>query len=402
MTIRYERLPYRIHTEERPVPWRGTGEIVLHVERDPDFDAPLHLHVVDIHPAFEVQRPKRTLELFDDTATFVVVNRGHVPSVEPRFGYTLRIEDGRRTLDLRLGFEMKVLVTTEMDAGPGSLRDLLAQADAIPHPREIHFLPSVRRVHLRSPLTFRSDQPLRILGPPVDVHHPEASPTGVATPKVWILGSGTGRLLLVGGHLTLARLGLAQGHDPDLDGCLYVTGRLELDAGVWLRECSAGRGGGIAVARGGAIFFSHGLGEIRFVTVTQNEAARGAGIHAAGHYLSIAANVLAGNGGGDLRAEDATEVFSDGFNLVGRPPLGAMLRLNRNDFVGTVYRPLDPRLSGWVDDRLSYRPPEPDSLAVNLVPVHYCAKFTDEMATDQRGVRRPLSGACDAGAVEMY
>lgn len=79
-----------------------------------------------------------------------------------------------------------------------------------------------------------------------------------------------------------------------------------------------------------------------------------------------------------------------------------MLRLNRNDFVGTVYRPLDPRLSGWVDDRLSYRPPEPDSLAVNLVPVHYCAKFTDEMATDQRGVRRPLSGACDAGAVEMY
>lgn len=643
--IRYERLPYQVHINGLMVPWRGKAELRAQIFRDPDFDNPLTVSVRELSESFSASPSSLDLAPTEPEARFVIENSGPLVSVEPRFGLTLIVDDGFRSMGFRFPFSSLVLVTSEADEGPGSLRDLLSHADEIPHPRRVYFANHVRFIQLRSPLLFESGRPLEIIG------HEEAlftqiwPPDSDFPPSLWLDAGEEIQALRVRGRLGLRFIGFQRGRAP-LGGCILNEGELSLHQGVWLAGCAAEAGGAIANAAGarleiersrltlntareggalfvaqggsaritgtsffqnqaeiggavlnegelellqahfarhyaslggalvnlgklsmsassfsenestgscgalahlapeearisgsdfirnraqdggaicagpgaalvveganfeenraafggallleeaelgladsafvnnrgeegggalasllgselevqgclfrgnagqrggailtegraqisrssflqneaeeggaisslglllensslafnragdlgGALSLREGLVDLRFNTLVKNEAPQGGGIFASGAYLSMGGNILAQNEGDDIHGPES-EIFSEGYNLVGVATQELMEKLVASDRFGDEHAPLDPKLLSLSESSLPFFPLQGQSAAVDAVPLAYCEKFLPERLIDQRGRARPRGEACDAGAIEMY
>ena len=161
---------------------------------------------------------------------------------------------------------------------------------------------------------------------------------------------------------------------------------------------------------GGGVFNYGGLTEIGHSTITDNSAPAGKGSGVASYgdavtsteiYSSIiSANDNPENTGTDVDfVEDSTNSFvSEGYNLVGDG--NATAAFNKN---GDQRGVADPRLGPLQDNG---GPTDTHALlagspAIDAVPVgtNGCAA---DFTADQRGVHRPLGGACDAGSVENF
>jgi hypothetical protein len=127
----------------------------------------------------------------------------------------------------------------------------------------------------------------------------------------------------------------------------------------------------------------------------------GAGIWTDGP-TTVTATIIAGNtDGNDGSADDcAGLITSGGYNLFSTGPCGTA---RATDLVGTIDQPLDPLLKalGSYGGPTQTMVPRPMSPAVNAIPVGAPGGLCPSSGTtDQRGIARPQSGACDVGSVE--
>jgi len=163
-------------------------------------------------------------------------------------------------------------------------------------------------------------------------------------------------------------------------------------------EAFNGSGGGIFNYAGGTL------------TVTESTISGNDGDESAGGILNdgtvtITATIVAGNtiGNGD-ESFDCQGISSNGYNLFGTPCGTAQ----PTDQVGTFAQPLDPLLKalGSYGGPTQTMVPRPTSPAVNRIPIGATgadgsiALCPSSGTTDQRGISRPQSGACDIGSVE--
>lgn len=436
--IRYERLPYLVHFEPLVVPWRGEAELRVRIEREPDFSGAFELSIEAIDPAFSATPSTVSLPASESEAQFLIRNTGPLWSVETPFGLTLMVDDGDRAFGFRTNFGSIILVTSDADDGPGSLRDILEHADEVPHPRRVFFAENVRHIRLHSPLIFDSSRPLELRG------HESFAGRGDFPPGVWLDAGDAGRALEVRGSLRIRDIGFQRGQ-ARRGGCILNEGELIASGVSWL-DCKAEVGGAIestedsilaidrstfllnsaedggaihgselhlenstvahnrASETGGGLFLYDGLFDLRFTTLVMNEAPMGGGLYGTEAYLSLGGTIVARNTPHDLHLDHGEngELFSEGFNLLGivLPEHRAML--SSSDLHGSSEWPLDPHL---VEDLVSDHPsfsPRRGSPAVDAVPSFFCEKLLSESLIDQWGGRRPRGRACDAGSVEMY
>lgn len=287
--IRYERLPYLVHFEPLVVPWRGEAELRVRIEREPDFSGAFELSIEASDPAFSATPSTVSLPASESEAQFLIRNTGPLWSVETPFGLTLMVDDGDRAFGFRTNFGSIILVTSDADDGPGSLRDILEHADEVPHPRRVFFAENVRHIRLHSPLIFDSSRPLELRG------HESFAGRGDFPPGVWLDAGDAGRALEVRGSLRIRDIGFQRGQ-ARRGGCILNEGEL-IASGVWWLDCKAEVGGAIestedsilAIDRstfllnsaedGGAIHLGIGA-EARIATSTfeQNLAERGGAV----------------------------------------------------------------------------------------------------------------------------
>jgi hypothetical protein len=116
---------------------------------------------------------------------------------------------------------------------------------------------------------------------------------------------------------------------------------------------------------------------------------------------TLSATILAGNTNTNDGSPDncGGTITSNGYNLFGSPcgPLAP------TDIVGTVGQPLDPMLKplGGYGGTTNTMAPQPTSPAVNAISIGAAGGLCPSSGTtDQRGISRPQSGACDIGSVE--
>lgn len=253
--IDYEPLPYRVRVSQLTVPWRGAAEFTLQVERSRDFQEPLILAIEEHHPAFEVTPRSIEISPDEESASFLFENTGHLDSVEPAYGFTLQMADGEFVINRRLTLQVAVLVTHGGNDGPGSLREILEQADEIPRPRRVEFAADVRSVWIDSPLVFDSRLPLEIDGGQFPGLFTIAPEPGLDwPPRVWIVGDQSSRILEVGsGTLSIRNVGMQRGVEAGPGGCIRTEGELRLGPGVWIADCEGEVGGAISVTSGGRL-----------------------------------------------------------------------------------------------------------------------------------------------------
>ncbi|HEY7007797.1 MAG TPA: choice-of-anchor Q domain-containing protein [Jatrophihabitantaceae bacterium] len=118
---------------------------------------------------------------------------------------------------------------------------------------------------------------------------------------------------------------------------------------------------------------------------------------------TFSGTILAGNTQSDDDRQDncagAGTFMSNGYNIFGTP-CGAAAP---TDLVGTFAQPIDAVLKalGNYGGPTQTMVPRPSSPAVNKIPVGASGGVCpDSGTTDQRGIARPQSGACDIGSVE--
>lgn len=250
--IAYEPLPYSLHLDSLTVPWRGQAELSGRILREPGFDEPLDLTVEQLHGAFSASPARFTLPATESEFRVKVENTGPLHSVEPSFGLTLVVHHEGRSFGFRQSFDARVIVTSDADAGPGTLREHLDHADEIPHPRRLHFADHIRTIRLRSPLRYDADDPLEIRGHAFPLPLMLPTPDANNSPSLWVDAEETGRALEVRGRLRLRNLGFSRGV-AHRGGCILNEGSLELEGGVWLTACRAEAGGAIANAAGASL-----------------------------------------------------------------------------------------------------------------------------------------------------
>ena len=109
-----------------------------------------------------------------------------------------------------------IIVSNSDDAGPGSLRDAVAQASTNASIQTIGFLPKVSKIHLQSPITFTGAQGLTINGNKATVDGSGAGGTAFTTTK--------------GGDLTLIDITFrdAPGSGVDVDVPNPFTGTVDI------------------------------------------------------------------------------------------------------------------------------------------------------------------------------
>lgn len=159
-------------------------------------------------------------------------------------------------------------------------------------------------------------------------------------------------------------------------------------------------------------FNGHGGGIVNgfgaHVTVVESTIAGNVADEAGGGILNegsvtITASIVAGNesDSGDIPTDcaNAGTITSGGYNVFGTPcGDGAP-----TDQAGTVEAPLDATLKviGNYGGKTPTKVPRPGSPAVNTIPIGVAGGLCPSSGTtDQRGIARPQTGACDSGAVE--
>ena len=138
-----------------------------------------------------------------------------------------------------------------------------------------------------------------------------------------------------------------------------------------------------------------------------NEALGGTGGGVSGSIAFMKGSILAGNRA--ATDPDCSGSFvSGGYNIIGNGD-GCAGTPAPTDLVGTAAAPVDPRLAQLAHnggDTLTHRPLL-GSPALNAIPSEDCAyegrdptQPVNILETDQRGVSRPVQGACEIGAFE--
>ena len=157
--------------------------------------------------------------------------------------------------------------------------------------------------------------------------------------------------------------------------------------------------GNDADSKGGGIVDDGGSLDLRFVTVTDNDAPTGAGLAVRGDGASsatVTASIVAGNTTGDdieLFGGTATTISSGGYNVFGALGGHVVGLASPGDVTGVA----DPDLGPLADNggSMSSHTPLNGSPAIDRV-----ISDPSNTATDQRGVARPQLVHKDAGAVE--
>lgn len=209
--------------------------------------------------------------------------------------------------------ETTLLVTTAADAGPGSLREAIARANASPRPQVIRF-DSVRGP-FASPQTIALRTELPALQREVLID-------GYIEGKLWqasgvtLSGGGKRRVLRIapGARVTIASLTVADGA-AELGAGILNEGALVVKGVTFERNRAARSGGGLASAggaltvlnstfagneageSGGGLAQLGGAATVTHCTFARNRAPRGAGLYGAGRPL-VRNTVLAHGAGG--------------------------------------------------------------------------------------------------------
>ena len=215
--------------------------------------------------------------------------------------------------------------------------------------------------------------------------------TGSATLDQSTVGPNGGSAITTTGSLTLTDSTVYRNHST-YDGGIVNTGTLTV-----LRSTIASNQ---AFNGGGAGISSYGTATIDQSTIAFNEEDEGgAGIRNGGS-MTVTDTIVVGNTHDSGEAGDcAGTITSGGYNLFGTPCDGAI----STDQSGTFDNPLDAMLKalGNYGGPTQTMVPRPGSPAVNAIPVGAPGAICPPSGTtDQRGIARPQSGACDIGSVE--
>jgi len=153
---------------------------------------------------------------------------------------------------------------------------------------------------------------------------------------------------------------------------------------------------------GGIVNTSSGTVTIAQSTIAGNVADEAGGGILNDGTVTITASIVAGNesDSGDVPTDcaDAGTTLSGGYNLFGTP-----CSAGPTDRAGTVDDPLGAMLKvlGDYGGKTMTMVPRPGSPAVNVIPIGAAGGLCPSSgSTDQRGIPRPQSGACDTGSVE--
>jgi len=158
--------------------------------------------------------------------------------------------------------------------------------------------------------------------------------------------------------------------------------------------------GNISEYNGGGIYnASSGILTIKNSTITNNSSnyfLSSGGIFNESGTVTIQNTILAGNSIPNGGAPDCLDVTSAGYNLIGSNK-GCNITSMPGDQIGTSITPIDPQLAALQDNGGS-------TFTHGLLgtsPAINKGSPTTCLPTDQRGVTRPISIACDIGAFEL-
>jgi hypothetical protein len=218
--------------------------------------------------------------------------------------------------------------------------------------------------------------------------------TGTATLDQTTVGPNRGSAITSTGSFTLTD-STVTGNSGTYNGGIVNVGVMAVLRST-IANNNAFNGDGAGIANGGT------------VTVVQSTIAGnrvdefGAGIENVGlGTATLTATIVAGNT--DQSEEEQSDcrgsIVSGGHNLFGTPCDGAI----STDQSGTFDSPLDAMLKvlGSYGGPTQTMVPRPNSPAVNKIPIGAPDGLCPPSGTtDQRGIARPQSGACDIGSVE--
>jgi hypothetical protein len=211
-------------------------------------------------------------------------------------------------------------VTNNLDAGAGSLRQAVLDAQVAANPDRILFAPSVTGAITLTTGDLYIDTPIEIVGPGADA--------------LTISGNNTSRIFEIqqdlGQNVTISGLHLNDGNSlPDDGGAILVDapGRVVLSE-MQITSSEGDGGGGIS---------AHGSVRVENSTISGNEADGGGGVAAYGGLLRFSSSTVSGNhandGGGGIAAvygvmtiENST-ISGNTVDPLGNPGIGGGLFL---------------------------------------------------------------------------
>ena len=299
-------------------------------------------------------------------------------------------------------------VTTAADAGPGSLRQVLADA---PSGSVIDFAPALggQTISLLSPLALSKaiDLDASTLSGGLTLSGGGASRIFTSGPGAQVTVNGCtltggnafggfgGAIINSGGSLTLLNCTLS-GNAADSGGAIYSDTNLAGNV-THLINCTVT--GNTAASVGGGIYNFDGRTRLWNCTVTGNYAPadNGGGIATYADLsteTAVLSSIIAGNATNDVeRVFGGRAAFtSGGSNLIGTGS-GTPSFNQPSDIINNP----NPRLAplDFYGGRTRTKPPLPGSPAID-------AALAAPTAADQRGVVRPTGIAPDIGAVEIF
>ncbi len=299
-------------------------------------------------------------------------------------------------------------VTTTADAGPGSLRQVLADA---PHGSSIDFAPALsgQTIGLLTPLAFSTaiDLDASALPGGLTLSGGGASRIFTSGPGAQVTVTGCtlsggnafagfgGAIVNSGGSLTLTNCTLS-GNTADSGGAIYSDTDLAGNV-THLINCTVT--GNTAASVGGGIYNFDGRTRLWNCTVTGNYAPadNGGGVATYADLsteTAVLSCIIAGNATNDVdRVFGGRPAFtSGGSNLIGTGT-GTPSFNKPSDVINNP----NPRLAplDFYGGRTRTKPPLPGSPAIDTA-------LAAPTAADQRGVLRPTGLAPDIGAVEIF
>lgn len=299
-------------------------------------------------------------------------------------------------------------VTTAADAGPGSLRQVLADA---PPGSSIDFAPALsgQTIGLLTPialtkvidldasalaggLTLSGGGVSRIFTSQMGA---QVTLTGLTLTGGNAFGGYGGAIINVAGRITLLNCTLS-GNAADSGGAIYTDTDLAGNV-THLINCTVT--GNTAASIGGGIFNFDGRTRLWNCTITGNFAPgdNGGGVATyadASTETAVVSSIIAGNATNDVELVfGGRDAFtSGGSNLIGTG--GGTASFNKP---GDIINNPNPRLAplDFYGGRTRTKPPLPGSPAID-------AALAAPTTADQRGVVRPTGAAPDIGAVEVF
>ncbi len=308
-------------------------------------------------------------------------------------------------------YENPTLVKNNSDAGPGSLRDVLAAA---PAGSTITFAPTVELIKLTS-AAIELTKNVTIDG------GRKVTMDGNELHQIFTINSAI-EVTIRGLTFTSAASTTSNGGAISND-----KGTLNVQNSLFTDNDSEKNGGAIAskdgvlnilnstftnnsAVLGGAIYSDSNDTKILYSTFSVNIATSGGAIAAANAAANtktvqigksiIADNTDTTNSPDLLTTADAKPFVSLGYNLIGNNSgsLG-FTNATTHDQVGDAILPIAPRLGGIATNNstIGTMSVGPGSPAYTQIPAASCADAADQ---DQRGKARPTHGFCDIGAFE--